>query len=223
MNSNYPPGSVTPDFQKLNELYIEVLKINRALLNGGYRLAAPLLKTASPETNIFFGELNVSLVELIDKVRQLKLEILDNIPHASKILNIGNENYDRISDAIYEYVFSGFAICMLESIIKNKIKGGDKKILINAETVWEIFTVKLSAFRLPQMNSFFNDPENADVASMFNLMFDSVYDGLKKEITGLENLKHNIGVFVREIIEKSIIEGMLLFLSYEEAKRTANH
>lgn len=223
MNSDYPSGGVSPDFKRLNELYIEALKINRALLNGGYRTATPLIKAAAPETNVFFGELNVSFVELFDKVRQLKLEILDSVPRAAEIINENNDNIDKISDAIYEYIFSGFAICMLKKIIRGEIKASDRKILIDAGAVWEIFTKKLSEFRLPQLNTFLNDPANADVASMFNLMFDSIYDGLKKDIPGLDGLKHNIGVFVREVIEKSVIEGMLLFVSYEEAKRTANH
>ncbi len=223
MNTDSAPCGVTKNFNKLNELYIEALKINRALLGGGYRLAAPLIKSASPETVVFFDGLNVSFVELIDRIRQLKLEILDNIPHASTVLNESNDNYDKVSEAIYEYIFSGFAICMLEKIIREKITAGGNKVLINADAVWEIFTAKLSSFRLPQLNTFFSDPVNADIAAMFNLMSDSTYDALKKNIAGLECLKHNIGVFVREIIEKSIIEGMLLFISYEEAKRTANH
>ncbi|HOD41045.1 MAG TPA: hypothetical protein PKL57_10830, partial [Candidatus Wallbacteria bacterium] len=66
-------------------------------------------------------------------------------------------------------------------------------------------------------------PDNADIASMFNLMFDSVYEDLKKDIAGLDDLKHNIGLFVREVLEKSLIEGMLLFISYEEVRRTANN
>ncbi len=223
MNTGGAPCSVSENFNKLNELYIQALKINRALLDGGYRCAAPLIKAAAPETLVFFGELSVSFVELIDRIRQLKLEILESIPHASSVLNESGDNYDKVSKAIYEYVFSGFAICMLEKIIREKITSGKSKVLINAEAVWEIFTVKLSDFRLPQLNSFFSDPANADIAAMFNLMSGTTYEALKKNIDGLECLKHNIGVFVREIIEKSIIEGMLLFFCYEEAKRIANH
>ncbi|HPG56986.1 MAG TPA: hypothetical protein PKW98_04160 [Candidatus Wallbacteria bacterium] len=222
MNNNYC-ASPTADFPKLNECYIQVLKINRALLNGGYRAAAPILKDAAAEVTFFFGEMNVSFVELIDKIRQLKLEILESIPHASRVFNSKSEYYDRLSDAIYEYVFSGFAICMLEKIIKKKITAGPKKTLISAAAVWEIFTSKLAFFRLPQQHNFLNDPDNADIASMFNLMFDSVYEDLKKDIAGLGDLKHNIGLFVREVLEKSLIEGMLLFISYEEVRRTANN
>ncbi len=223
MNDFSAYKGVTSNFKKINELYIEVLDINRALFNGGYRNAEPLIKKATPEAMVFFGVLDVSFVELIDRIRRLKLEILDNIPRVPELIESKETAGDKISEAIYEYIFSGFAICMLEKIVREKIESGGRKILINADAIWEIFTSKLYSFKLPQLNGFFNDPANADIAAMFNLMSDSTYESLKKEIAGLENLKHNTGFFVREIIEKSIIEGMLLFYSYEEAKRTANY
>gem|GEM_PF-3922451 len=216
MQSNNPVVS-RHDIEKINKLYIEILNINRAMLKDSGTSFSVIAGGSSYEAKLFFGNLDSTLIELFDRIRNFKLDILSNIPKMDPGLFANKKKIEKIANAIYEYVFSGFAICMIEEIIHRKRDFTAGHLFIAAEPVWDIFTARLSGFRVPQMHEFFNNPQNAEIAAIFNLMFDSMYESLKKDVPELGELKENLNLFVKEVIEKSIIEGMLLYRSYEEA------
>jgi len=203
-------------FSKLNDLYLKVLNINRGMLDG--RSSDFLARNCQDrEVALFFTALDITLIILMDRIRQIKLEIFENIPQVQKMFSADHEVREKLSELIYEYVFSGLAICFLDNIIKNDGKIYRLDATITPEVVWDIFSQKTAGFKIPDMHEFLYEDENSDVSSMFKLMFDSMYDRLKLQIPSFYSLKDSLNILAKELIEKSLVEGMLVFKSYEEA------
>lgn len=219
-----PIEKIPKDVSKLSNLYTEAIKINRNFLTNDFNTISDLLKKSSIEVQLLFNEVTHSIIELINRIRNFKLEILMNIPHVNDILS-KKKNYQKLSNLIYEYIFSGFAICMLKHITNcnksNKIK--KKPVVIDVNTIWEIFATKAAHFKIPQVHTFFSNPKNSDIVLMINLLFSLVSNDLKREINDFNKLDDELIVFICDIVEKSLIEGILLFEAYEEAKNITSN
>lgn len=169
----------------------------------------------SHETGLFFGALDASLLVMIDRIRDAKLEIFDSLPGVSDIT--GNEDFrGKLSEALFEYIFSGFAICFLDRILADGV-GSYGKYSITPDYLWEIFSARSLEFKVPELHEFFTGRRDRGVATMFKLMFDCMYERLNVIVPAFSALEGNVAVVAREIVERSMIEGMVLFRSYDEA------
>ncbi|MEZ7892261.1 MAG: hypothetical protein QMC67_10975 [Candidatus Wallbacteria bacterium] len=217
MLNEFLKNSIGPgkNFQKLNDLYIETLELSRKLLATKSLDDAPC-KVQTYEIKTFFNSLDPAVIILIDRIRQAKVEFFSTIPALRELLDKNKKLKDKISDLIYEYVFSGFAITFLDYILKyrEEIAWGGKSI--RADLLYEKFSKRAAAFRIPEMHDFFTNSDTSDVADLFKFLFDYMYEQFLSLAPQLKKISHNIEMLVRELIEKSPLEGMILFETYKD-------
>jgi len=208
---------VSSDFSKLNDLYLKVLAVKNnvgSLIYEKDRAEAEASRL-DPEVRSFFRLLDSNILIMIDRIRETKFEVFDSLPMVSDILK-DEKLRETLSEILFEFVFSGLAICFLDSILK-KSTGARGKYSITSDYLWEIFSEKSLKFKVPEMHEFFTGPENRDISSMFKLMLDCMYDRIVEKVPSFSELEGQIADIVREVVERSMVEGMLLFRSYEQA------
>ena len=204
------------NFRKLNDLYLEVLELSRKMLDTKSLSDAPE-KFRKDEIKIFFNALDPAVIILIDRIRQAKVEFFSSIPALREIFKKNKKTRDKISELIYEYVFCGFAISFLDYILKNRgeeILWGGKSI--RADILYEKFSQRNAGFRIPEMHEFFTSNQTADIADLFKFLFDYMYEQFLINMPRLKKNDSNIEMPVKELIEKSPIEGMILFETYKD-------